>query len=358
MATSFPVLTTASTDKVLVAASSNILHILVRQDGADGTYTATLPAPKSIRQLAISPDSSHIAAVDDSKNLYVFTTPFSTSAAQLLNTRTATKKCASITFSPDGQTILYSDKVGDVYSYPLTVSAPSEAQRPSSLAVQTDPTINPDASLLLGHVSVITDAICTTTSTGKGRIITSDRDEHIRISRYPLAYVVDKYLFGSEGFVSAIHIANVPPTDENAAASSSSSSASSSKSTLLSAGGERWMRIWDWEAGVQVGRVDVMSAVLPHRRVRAPMRKDKHKNPPPAPAGREVGEETFYSAPEGWLLPIGQGILIKKILSVQVEGKTVVVFFSEGYVHSILVRSAALPALYPWPQPMGVREGQ
>jgi tRNA (guanine-N(7)-)-methyltransferase subunit TRM82 len=318
MTTSYPVLASASSQKVLVAASSNILHILVRSDGADETYTASLPAQKSIRHLAISADSAHIAAVDDSKTLYIFSTPSSGSPAQLLNSRNATKKCASITFSPDDQNVLYSDKVGDVYAFPIEAVAAADAERPSALALQSDPTLNPDATLVLGHVSVVTDTVCTTTSNGKGRIITSDRDEHIRISRYPLAYVVDKYLFGSEGFVSAIHVADVPPTE------------GSSSSTLLSAGGERWMRIWDWEAGVQVGRVDVLSAVLPHRRVRAAMRKDKRKNQP-APV-KEEGEGTFYSAPEGWFLPTGQGILIKKILSVKVEDKTVVVFYSEGYV--------------------------
>ena len=317
MTLSYPVTATASSANLLVAGSFNNLHIVTLKDGTELASTITLPTNKPIIKLAISPDESHIAVVDDAKSLRVYTAPTSSSHAQLLNTRPATKKCSSVTFSPDGQMILYSDKVGDVYSYPLQANTAEDARRPSLLAVQTDPTINPDASLLLGHVSIITDTIVTATSTGKGRIITSDRDEHIRISRYPLSYVVDKYLFGSEGFVSAIHIAPVPPTE------------GSSGTTLLSAAGERWMRIWDWEQGVQVGRVDVMSAVLPNRRVRSAMRRDKRKGV--IQGGKDEGESTFYTAPEGWMLPTGQGICVKKITSVQVEGKTVVIFFSEGY---------------------------
>ncbi len=66
--------------------------------------------------------------------------------------------------------------------------------------------------ILLGHVSMITSLafIPAANKTSPPRfIVTGDRDEHIRISRWGSkrqAYVIDRYLQGSEAFVGALAV--------------------------------------------------------------------------------------------------------------------------------------------------------
>ena len=97
---------------------------------------------------------------------------------------------------------------------------------------------------ILGHVSMLTDVCMVKDSEGHQFIITSDRDEHIRISYYPQCYIVDKWLFGHKHFVSSI--------------------CCDKDNVLLSAGGDNEIFAWDWKTGENLSKFDYSSLIKPY----------------------------------------------------------------------------------------------
>lgn len=310
----FPASALASSSSHLILASGYSIKLY---EGSTESCSSTSPSTSSdttshtaglIRHIAISPDDAFAVTLGDDKSLRVYALRELT----LLSTRTTIKRGSQLSFSLKND-IIVSDKMGDVYAYPLHPPPSDPATiRPSATELASDPSRNPDASLLLGHVSVLTAHLIT--PDGK-HIITADRDEHIRVSRYPQSHVIERYLYGTDGFISALH---VPPSRSD---------------ILLSAGGEPVMRIWNWTNGEQVGSVHIWADILHHRCVRSSMRKVKNprkriKVDPSDSIHEDVGN--FYDAPDGWMLPSGQGVCIKKIDSVEVDETVIVLFFSEG----------------------------
>ncbi|KAL2123254.1 hypothetical protein VTJ04DRAFT_3709 [Mycothermus thermophilus] len=114
-------------------------------------------------------------------------------------------------------------------------------------------------TLLLGHVSMLT-SICVglapsssplSSSTGDERrkmkeyILTSDRDEHIRVSRgIPQSHVIETFCLGHEDFVSRLCI---PPGGR--------------EDLLISAGGDDDLLVWDWLRGKLLTRASVLEQV-------------------------------------------------------------------------------------------------
>ena len=59
---------------------------------------------------------------------------------------------------------------------------------------------------IAGHVSVVTSLTMIPSGPGRGGglLVTGDRDEHIRVSRYPQGWAVERYLLGHRKFVGAL----------------------------------------------------------------------------------------------------------------------------------------------------------
>ena len=181
------------------------------------------------------------------------------------------KRLCSIALTPDEQTVIAADKFGDVYSLPLCPSddyvvskpaldTPNGAFQPSAteLTVHTKGNLEalrqqqeqkkrtarkegPDFEhkLLLGHVSLLTDVVVASAEvSGKLRrfILTADRDEHVRVSRYPQTHVIHGYCLGFRDFVSRMCIIPWSPR------------------YLIVGSGEPSLKVFDWQRGMLVAQ--------------------------------------------------------------------------------------------------------
>lgn len=194
------------------------------------------------------------------------------------------KRPCSITITPDSKTIISADKFGDVYSLPLipsplppsepsTTEAPSPSPAAEAVAKPFIPAANEltihslrnrkalenqkrqanratekaapsfQHTLLLGHVSMLTD-IALTTYEGKEYIVTADRDEHIRVSRgIPQAHVIEGFCMGHTEFITRLCFPDGRP------------------GLLISGGGEEEIYVWEWMEGRIVSKVNVKELV-------------------------------------------------------------------------------------------------
>ena len=104
-----------------------------------------------------------------------------------------------VQLSQDGKTILVADKFGDVFSYPIdppmdTIMDPAHSSEPRPKDSQASHE-NPYGTLVLGHASIITSFLL---SHDGQYVITADRDEHIRVSKYPNGYNIERYCLGHQ----------------------------------------------------------------------------------------------------------------------------------------------------------------
>ena len=210
------------------------------------------------------------------------------------------KRPSAIALTKDDSTILCADKFGDVYSMPLIgqsygskvlnghdadgASGPShrnQKQKPfapsaTSLTVHTKKNrdalrqqqkikhhkaekiaLNFDHQLLLGHVSLLTDVVFISLDSRPNKpqdyILTSDRDEHIRVSRgIPQAHIIEGYCLGHTEFITKLC---VPPVYSH---------------LLISGGGDEYLLLWDWRAGRILQQLDVKNLVVTLRDDHAP----------------------------------------------------------------------------------------
>lgn len=193
------------------------------------------------------------------------------------------KRPIDLVIGPDN-IIVTADKFGDVYSLPLLFDPSDTAKAPSVPSLSVPKVAKPAAttltvhskrnrqsleaqlrmyeerernggaaatpraeepnfelSLLLGHVSMLT-ALTLGKSDGRNYILTADRDEHVRVSRYiPQAHVIEGFCLGHQEFIAAMVIPAGRPD------------------VLVSGGGDTDLFVWDWKKGERLSTVSVLS---------------------------------------------------------------------------------------------------
>ncbi|KAF2754251.1 hypothetical protein EJ05DRAFT_504348 [Pseudovirgaria hyperparasitica] len=237
--------------------------------------------PKIINLVAVNDGAHLIAVTGEDKCIRVFGVDAEGRLSEL-SERSMPKRPCAIGLTPDNRTIICGDKFGDVYAIPLqyeerivtdSVSniteepkktfVPSasektvhsarnrralEDQRKQALVANAKEPLKFEHQLLLGHVSLLTDLLSVTTgssNTGDFRhyILTSDRDEHIRVSRGPpQAHIIENYCLGHAEFVSKLLL--VTPD------------------VLISGGGDDHLIAWDWKAGRKLAQLDLRDLVV------------------------------------------------------------------------------------------------
>lgn len=195
-----------------------------------------------------------------------------------METRVMPKRPCALALTDDDSTIIAADKFGDIYSLPLlfsNVETPSDSKdtdivestkkeaRPfvpaannltvhsqrNRLALENqkkqgnkvteklEPTF--EHKLLLGHVSMLTD-VAVVNIQARSYIISSDRDEHIRVSRgIPQSHIIEGFCLGHTEFVSRLCLPSSRPN------------------VLISGGGDNELFVWDWLSGQLLSKADV-----------------------------------------------------------------------------------------------------
>jgi tRNA (guanine-N(7)-)-methyltransferase subunit TRM82 len=151
---------------------------------------------------------------------------------------------------------------------------------------------------ILGHVSML---LCLSTVTlpadhpeaaGKEKtwVLTGDRDEHIRVTRYPQSYVIDGFCLGHTQFVKTM----LTP--------------SWNLTSLISGGGDEFLLVWNWRQGKVLQKVDlvapVQGALGAETKIFVPKTGDKHE-------AEQVDDSVFKIAVRGlWEVPAVNGVLV------------------------------------------------
>ncbi|EFA83074.1 WD40 repeat-containing protein [Heterostelium album PN500] len=207
---------------------SSVLNIVVFSVG-DILYSFNLSSLNEIAQneslnsVSFTHDSSAIITTASKvKTFTIWKKPQNINDKWIQSLQVSTKlKILSSVLPKDNKTIILTDKTGDVLSYKL------------------DGPDNQDGTELLGHFSAITD---TQFSPCYNYLLTSDRDEKIRVSNYPNTFDINNFCLGHTLFVSKFIFNPSKPE------------------IIVSGSGDGTVKVWNWKSGEVLQSLDLKQA--------------------------------------------------------------------------------------------------
>lgn len=164
-----------------------------------------------ITSMSFSEDGRYFAVCTNRKQLCLY----ETKDLKLLSNRTLARAASRVRFCSNND-IVVADKSGEAYLF--STSSPTE-----------------NGVLILGHMSMLLDVL---TTQDMKYILTTDRDEKIRVSMFPNCYNIVSYCLGHAKFVT--NISELPHK----------------KSILISCGGDGVFKLWDYKHGTELMSVD------------------------------------------------------------------------------------------------------
>ncbi|CAH6719800.1 tRNA (guanine-N(7)-)-methyltransferase non-catalytic subunit Trm82p [[Candida] jaroonii] len=183
-----------------------------------------------IRDLELTHDNKYLIGITDSdKSIIIFEINLNEdNCLKLIKRQTFPKRPCSISIADDNSTVIIGDKFGDVYKIPIIgENVPEKDLKP-----------------ILGHVSLLTDVLITEHN-GKQYILSSDRDEHIKVSNYPITYVVKHWLFGHDEFISSMVQFDFD------------------RELLVTGGGDDYIYLWNWYGNKLLSKYPLRDLIEP-----------------------------------------------------------------------------------------------
>ncbi|KAG5366973.1 tRNA (guanine-N(7)-)-methyltransferase non-catalytic subunit TRM82 [Yarrowia sp. B02] len=210
------------------------LKSTIVEESATRTTTKTGDKPAAKRTKYLPTSVSHVRSLQLSKGgKYLLATTDETKSLVLLDPTSLEvikkvqypKRPSAVATDKEDANVVLGDKFGDVYGESVEDLLKMEGE------LKDEP--------VLGHVSMLTALELGYDSKDRPYVISADRDEHIRISRFPAAHVIEQFCFGHQQFVSSLLINDLDG------------------SILFSAGGDDEIFVWDWLNGKQLQKLSL-----------------------------------------------------------------------------------------------------